>query len=87
MQRIPGIQVAVSRADCCGVAGTYGLKSDKYGIATDVGRTLFDEIRDFAPDLIACDSETCRWWIQHHTGVRAVHPVELLAEAYALRPR
>jgi glycerol-3-phosphate dehydrogenase subunit C len=87
LRRIPDIQLAESRADCCGVAGTYGLKREKYGIATAVGRTLFDEIRDFAPDVVACDSETCRWWIQHHTGIRALHPAEILAEAYAIRLR
>ena len=87
LRRIPDISLADSRADCCGVAGTYGLKREKYDIATEVGGSLFDEIRQSAPDVVACDSETCRWWIQHHTGIRAVHPAEILAEAYAIRVR
>ena len=45
---------------------------------------LFREIRDSGAPTIACDSETCRWWLAQHTGLPAVHPVEVLAEAYGL---
>ncbi|MGH2524109.1 MAG: heterodisulfide reductase-related iron-sulfur binding cluster, partial [Anaerolineales bacterium] len=81
---IPGLRVIEMTADCCGIAGTYGLKREKYQIAMDVGRKLFDDIRSARPDVTACDSETCRWQIVHGTGVRAVHPVQLLAQAYGL---
>ncbi len=84
LRRIPGVTVAETTADCCGVAGTYGLKAEKYQIAKDVGRKAFDEIRDSRAARIACDSETCRWWLAQHTGVPTVHPVEILAEAYGL---
>lgn len=85
LRRIPGVTLVESTADCCGVAGTYGLKREKYAIATAVGQGLFDEIRSNSPDRVVCDSETCRWWSQHHTRTKAVHPVEVLAEAYAIR--
>jgi glycerol-3-phosphate dehydrogenase subunit C len=84
LRRIPGVTVRETTADCCGVAGTYGLKAEKYQIAKDVGRKAFDEIRDAQPARIACDSETCRWWLAQHTGLPAAHPVEILAEAYGL---
>jgi glycerol-3-phosphate dehydrogenase subunit C len=84
LRRIPGVTIAETLADCCGVAGTYGLKAEKYAIARDVGQPLFDEVaRSGAPGLV-CDSETCRWWLEQHTGLPAVHPVEVLAEAYGL---
>ncbi|MGH2525096.1 MAG: anaerobic glycerol-3-phosphate dehydrogenase subunit C, partial [Anaerolineales bacterium] len=35
---IPGLRVIEMTADCCGIAGTYGLKREKYQIAMDVGR-------------------------------------------------
>ena len=84
LRRIPGVTVRETTADCCGVAGTYGLKAEKYQIAKDVGRKAFDEIRDAQAARIACDSETCRWWLAQHTGLPAAHPVEILAEAYGL---
>lgn len=84
MRLIPGVSVSETRADCCGVAGTYGLKAEKYKIARDVGRPLYDEIAATGAHRIACNSETCRWWLAQHTGLPAVHPVEVLAEAYGL---
>jgi len=71
-------------ADCCGIAGTYGLKKEKYEISMTVGKRLFDDITASGSELAACDSETCRWQIAHGTGVTAVHPVELLYRAYGL---
>ena len=71
-------------ADCCGIAGTYGLKKEKYEISMTVGERLFRELRESNGDLAACDSETCRWQIEHGAGIHAVHPVEVLHRAYGL---
>jgi glycerol-3-phosphate dehydrogenase subunit C len=78
---VPGLEVVESTSNCCGVAGTYGLKREKYDIAMQVGAGLFDQIRDTAAGEAVCDSETCRWQIEHATGVRTVHPVEMLHRA------
>ena len=32
----------------------------------------------------ACDSETCRWQLEHGSGLPSRHPIELLAAAYGL---
>ena len=84
LHRLPGVSVIETRADCCGVAGTYGYKREKYGIARAVGERALAEIAAAQPERIACDSETCRWWLEGHSGLPAVHPVEILAEAYGL---
>ena len=82
MSLIPGLSVIEMDADCCGIAGTYGYKHEKYDIAMAVGSSLFDQIRAAGSDIAICDSETCRWQITHGTGLPAVHPVEVLAQAY-----
>jgi glycerol-3-phosphate dehydrogenase subunit C len=84
LRKVPGVTLVETQADCCGVAGTYGLKADKYRLAVDVGRALFGEIEASTAPAIACDSETCRWWLSQHTGLPSKHPVEILAEAYGL---
>jgi glycerol-3-phosphate dehydrogenase subunit C len=84
MALVPELRVIENDATCCGVAGTYGLKREKYDIAMDVGAGLFRQIADNGSDLSVCDSETCRWQIQHATGVRSVHPVEMLHRASGL---
>lgn len=81
---IPELDVIDLQRDCCGIAGTYGLKREKYRIAMDVGAPLFDDIRRTAPDVAVCDSETCRWQITHGSGFDSAHPIVLLHEAYGL---
>jgi glycerol-3-phosphate dehydrogenase subunit C len=81
---IPGLQIHEMDARCCGIAGTYGLKREKYQISMDVGADLFGQVKASGAGLVACDSETCRWQIEHGTGRPSVHPIELLHRAYRL---
>jgi glycerol-3-phosphate dehydrogenase subunit C len=80
---VPGLEVERSRAGCCGTAGTYGTKVEKYQIAMDVGATLFEQVAAARPDFVVCDSETCRWHIAKATGLPVYHPVQVLDRAYA----
>jgi glycerol-3-phosphate dehydrogenase subunit C len=80
---VPGLVVERSGAGCCGIAGTYGTKVEKYQIAMDVGRTLFDQVTEGRPDFVVCDSETCRWHIAKATGLPVYHPVQVLDRAYS----
>jgi glycerol-3-phosphate dehydrogenase subunit C len=81
LEIIPELRITQSQAACCGIAGTYGYKKEKYEIAMQVGAPLFDFAKTFGAPLVVCDSETCRWQITHATGLPAVHPVELLNAA------
>src|SRR5919204_529511 len=58
LAQIPELRVIELDADCCGIAGTYGLKKEKYEISMAVGERLFRQVRDAHADLAACDSET-----------------------------
>ncbi len=82
---VPGLRAIELDVECCGIAGTYGVKKEKYAVAMDVGARLFREVASARPDVAACDSETCRWQIAHGSGVTSVHPVELLHRAYGLQ--
>jgi len=82
---VPGLRLVELDRDCCGVGGTYGLKREKYAISMAVGDGLFADIRQVAPDLVLCDSETCRWHIAKATGFPVIHPLELLHRAYGGR--
>lgn len=84
LEQIPDLNVIELSHSCCGIAGTYGVKREKYDIAMSVGAGLFADIAEIGPDLAVCDSETCRWQITHATGRPCVHPVELLYRAYGL---
>lgn len=84
LRLIPGLEVVDSNHACCGIAGTYGLKKEKYEIAQAVGKPLFDMVRRTNPDLALCDTETCRWQISQSSGVRTEHPIFLVHKAYGL---
>ena len=86
LRSIPGLHVVLSEAECCGVAGTYALKSEKFPVARRVGEPLLAQIRAVQPDLVLTDSETCRWWLAGLSGARLVHPLEVLAASLGLAP-
>jgi len=79
---IPELTIIDSNADCCGIAGTYGYKKEKFSISMEIGKPLFNFVHEINGPVVICDSETCRWQITHATGTPAVHPCELLAMAY-----
>jgi glycerol-3-phosphate dehydrogenase subunit C len=86
MGLIPGLNIIDSQSACCGIAGTYGYKKEKYDISMDVGKPLFNFISTDLVNspVVVCDSETCRWQITHATGKPAVHPAEIIAKSYGL---
>ncbi|MBR6459159.1 MAG: anaerobic glycerol-3-phosphate dehydrogenase subunit C [Actinomycetaceae bacterium] len=84
LEAIPGMTVSESGRACCGIAGTYGLKKEKYDIAQKIGTPLFEKIREVNPKLSACETETCRWQIRKGTSAYVVHPVEILHSALGL---
>jgi glycerol-3-phosphate dehydrogenase subunit C len=81
---VPGLEVKEMNARCCGIAGTYGLKAEKYEIAMAVGAELFEQVRASGATTVACDSETCRWQIAAATKRPSVHPIDYLHRAYGL---
>jgi glycerol-3-phosphate dehydrogenase subunit C len=78
LQTIPKLHVTLSGSACCGIGGTYGYDREKHDISTSISETLREQAAQLRPDIIACDSETCRWHLQSITGIRAVHPVQLV---------
>lgn len=84
LREIPGVEVIDLAAGCCGMAGTFGMKTGTYDLSMKTGQPLFDRIAEAAPDLLASECSTCRLQLAHATGVDAVHPIKLLAKAYGV---
>ena len=79
---IPGLKVIEIPEGCCGLAGTYGWKKEKYKIAREIGEEIFQFIRRGKPQGVISDCEACRLQIASHTGVKTYHPVQILRQAY-----
>jgi len=78
---IPGLQLDNIEADCCGLGGTYGFKKEKYDISQEIGRDLAKAIDRLKPEIILSDCEGCRMQIRHLTGLKVLHPVQILRDA------
>lgn len=81
IKRIPGVEVIVLDSQCCGIAGTYGFKSENYDVAQGIGAGLFRQIEESGCDLVITDCETCKWQIEMSTTKKCEHPISLLARA------
>jgi glycerol-3-phosphate dehydrogenase subunit C len=79
---VPGLAVADLDAGCCGIAGSYGFKADRYDISMAIGRELFEQIKAVPGAPVLADCGTCRLQIAHGTGAKVLHPVSVLRKAY-----
>ena len=79
---IPGLKVIELPEGCCGLAGSYGYKREKFAIARQVGKELFQAIQESKAQTVISDCEACRMQIAHHTGVKTLHTVQVLGRAY-----
>ena len=83
LRQIPGLELVVLDSQCCGIAGTYGFKSENYATSQGIGASLFRQIEESGVDLVVTDCETCKWQIEMSTSKRCEHPITLLAQALA----
>ncbi|WP_288271202.1 anaerobic glycerol-3-phosphate dehydrogenase subunit C [uncultured Mitsuokella sp.] len=82
LKQVPGVEVELADAGCCGISGNYGFKKEKYDISMKIGEKLFERIKESTADDVICDCPTCRMQIKHGTQTDPCHPIEILEEAY-----
>ena len=84
LRLIPGVKVNVIPSGCCGMAGSFGYEKEHYETSMAVGEmVLFPAVRKAAMDpekkvLVAAPGTSCRHQIMDGTGVKALHPIEIL---------
>ena len=78
---IPGLVVENIEANCCGMGGTFGFKKEKYDISEEIGKDLAEAIQRLKPEIVLSDCEGCRMQIRHLTGLKVLHPVQLLRDS------
>ena len=81
LKMIPGVDFRMLPSQCCGIAGTYGFKSENYETSQGIGQSLFDDVGQSEADFVATDCETCKWQIEMSTFVPVMNPISILAEA------
>lgn len=83
LEMIPGVKLTVLKSQCCGIAGTYGFKKENYKYSQAIGDSLFRQIEEVNPDIVATDCETCKWQIEMSVKnpVEVQNPISILADA------
>lgn len=81
LRLIPRLQVDNVEANCCGLGGMFGFKKEKYEISQEIGNDLAEAIDLLKPEMVLSDCEGCRMQIRHLTGLKVVHPVQVLRDA------
>ncbi len=82
---LTGAKVNVIPSGCCGMAGSFGYEKEHYKTSLAIGemilfpavRKAMSEITD-TPAIVAAPGTSCRQQIFDGTGVKAVHPIEIL---------
>ena len=85
LKSIPGSNVEEIEAGCCGMAGAFGYEKEHYKLSMEIAELgLAPRIRKANSETIICASGTsCREQITHTTQRKAIHPLEVFAEALA----
>jgi len=81
LRLIPGLKIDNIEADCCGMGGTFGFKKEKYEISQEIGKDLAEAIDRLKPEIVLSDCEGCRMQIRHLTGLKVLHPIQILRDA------
>ncbi|MBI2847481.1 MAG: anaerobic glycerol-3-phosphate dehydrogenase subunit C [Chloroflexi bacterium] len=83
MKLIPGADVEVIER-CSGHDGTWAMKKEYFELSLEVGRRLFEDVKEQNPDVVASDCPLAALQIEQGTGRKVVHPILVLKQAYGL---
>jgi len=77
-----GYDVVTSDVECCGMAGSFGYKSDYYEVSMDVGERLQTQLQeiDVQDRQVVASGTSCLEQIDTLLERQPRHPVELLTE-------
>ena len=84
LKLIPGVKVNVIPSGCCGMAGSFGYEKEHYETSKAIGEmVLFPTVRKTSENkqkqvIVAAPGTSCRQQILDGTGVKALHPIEIL---------
>jgi glycerol-3-phosphate dehydrogenase subunit C len=81
LRLIPSLTVENIEAHCCGLGGMFGFKKEKYDISEEIGKDLAETIQRIKPEIVLSDCEGCRMQIRHLTGLKVLHPIQVLRDA------
>ena len=89
LRELLNAKVNVIPSGCCGMAGSFGYEKEHYKTSLAIGEmVLFPKVREIengkwkmeksVPTYVVAPGTSCRQQILDGTGIKAVHPIEIL---------
>ncbi|MEW5806217.1 MAG: anaerobic glycerol-3-phosphate dehydrogenase subunit C [Acidobacteriota bacterium] len=82
LKMIPALEIEEIEDSCCGMAGTFGMKSEYRKLSVEIGKPLFESINGSHAGTVATGCGTCNIQIKNCTSKQVIHPVSILAQSY-----
>jgi Fe-S oxidoreductase len=81
LRLVPGLEVNVLDAGCCGMAGSFGFEKEHFDLSVKIANLALVPALEKEPEaLVVAPGTSCRHQILDLTGRRARHPLEVVAE-------
>jgi Fe-S oxidoreductase len=82
LRLVPGADVTVLDAGCCGMAGAFGYEKEHYDLSVQIANlALVPAVNADPAATVVATGTSCRHQIRDLTGRVALHPLEVLAGA------
>jgi iron-sulfur cluster protein len=82
-----GYDIVTSDVECCGMAGSFGYKSEYYELSMDVGEHLAEQFEGIGDRTIVASGTSCIEQLDSLLSTETRHPVQLIDPAAAGRHR
>jgi Fe-S oxidoreductase len=81
LKLIPGMDLQVLDAGCCGMAGSFGFEKEHFDLSVKIANLALVPALNAAPEAtVIAPGTSCRHQIHDLTGRRALHPLEVVAK-------
>ena len=82
LRRIPGLKLRTLDSGCCGMAGSFGYELGHYEVSETLARRVILPACAAEPEAtLAAPGFSCRSQVFDFARIRALHPVEIIAQA------
>jgi Fe-S oxidoreductase len=82
LKQIPGLHLNIVDQGCCGNPAGWGMMAKNYEESMWIGKNVFKECASKRLDCAVSESNCCRSQIEHGSGKKSLHPIQIVAQAY-----
>lgn len=83
MALIPQTDIETVEA-CSGSDGSWSAKKENFPLSQQIGSRLFTRVKEAQPARVVTDCPLSAIQIEQETGIKAVHTMELISQAYGI---